>query len=57
MPRPYLYSEYLLSQVLEVVECRLRCDGVDEDEALAVLHVQVAHRCELLLKGEKIIKY
>lgn len=47
-----LHSEDLLSQVLEVVEGRLGRDGVNQSEALAVLHVQVSHRCELLLQTD-----
>jgi hypothetical protein len=49
----YLDSENLLPEILEVIESGLRGDGVDEDEALAILHVQVAHRCELFLKNGK----
>ena len=45
-----LDSEDLFSEVLQVVERRLCRDGVDEDEALAVLHVKVSHCCELFLK-------
>ena len=44
-------TQNLLAQVLKVVEGRLRCDGVDEEEAHAVLHVQVSHRCELFLSA------
>lgn len=45
-----LHSEDLLSEVLEVVEGGLSCDGVNQSEALAVLHVQVSHGGELLLE-------
>ena len=44
-----LDAEDLLAQVLQVVEGALCRDGVDQQEALAVLHVQVPHRRELLL--------
>lgn len=44
-----LHSEDLLSEVLEVVEGGLSRDGVDQSEALTVLHVQVPHGRELLL--------
>ena len=49
----YLDSEDLFSEVLQVVERGLCGDGVDEHEALAVLHVQIAHRSELFLKNER----
>lgn len=55
-PRPsthlvgVLHSKDLIAQIDEVVERRLSRDGVDEHEALAVLHVEVTHRGELLLK-------
>lgn len=42
-------AENLLAKLLKVVECRLRCDRVDEYKALAVFHVQVSHCCELFL--------
>lgn len=48
-----LYSQDLFSEILQVVKRGLRCDGVDESEALAVLHIQVSHRRELLLSQEK----
>lgn len=32
-------SKNLLFQILEVIEGRLGCDGVDEDKALAIFHV------------------
>ena len=51
----YLDSEDLFSEVLQVVERGLCGDGVDEHEALAVLHVQIAHRSELFLKKERNI--
>lgn len=44
-----LYSQDLFPEVLQVVERRLRRDGVNQSEALAVLHVQVPHRRELFL--------
>lgn len=44
-----LHSQDLLSEVLKVVECGLRCDGVHQSESLAVLHVQVPHGSKLLL--------
>ena len=47
-------TQNLLAQVLKVIEGRLRCDGVDEQEAHAVLHVQVSHRRELLLSARTI---
>lgn len=50
-----LDSEDLFAQVLQVVKRRLRSDGVDEGEALAVLHVQVSH-CRKLLLLQKIKK-
>ena len=43
--------EYLFSEVLQVVERGLRGDGVYQEEALPILHVQVPHRCELLRAG------
>ena len=46
----YLDSEDLLPQVLQVVEGRLGGDRVDEDEALPVLHIKIAHGRELFLK-------
>jgi len=42
------HSQDLFPQVHEVVEGALGSDGVDEDESLAVLHVEVAHGRELL---------
>ena len=39
----------LVADVLDLLERRLRRDRVHQHEALPVLHVQVAHRCELLL--------
>jgi len=48
-----LHPEDLLPEVLEVVEGRLGRDGVDESEALTVLHVQVSHRRELLLQTDR----
>ena len=51
-----LDPENLLTKVLQVVEGGLGGDAVDEDEALAVLHVQVTHRGELFLhKGTELI--
>ncbi len=47
----YLDPENLFPEVLKVVERGLCGDGVDEDKALAVLHVQVSHRGELFLKN------
>lgn len=44
-----LYSQDLFPEVLQVVKCRLRCNGVNQSETLAILHVQVPHRCELFL--------
>ena len=46
-----LDSQDLLPEVLEVVEGGLRRDGVDEDESLPVLHVEVPHGGELLRAG------
>lgn len=46
-----LNSQNLLPQVHEVIEGRLGGDGIDENEALAILHVQVAHGRELLGAG------
>lgn len=43
------YSQDLFPEVLQVVKCRLRCNGVHQSETLAILHVQVPHRCELFL--------
>ena len=48
-----LHSQDLLSQVLQVIEGRLSCDGVNQSEALTVLHVQVSHRRELLLQADR----
>lgn len=39
----------LVVELHEVVERRLGCYRVDQDEALAALHVQVSHCCELFL--------
>lgn len=44
-----LHPQDLLPEVLKVVECRLRCDGVHQGESLAVLHVQIPHGGELFL--------
>lgn len=33
------YSQDLLSQVMQVIECRLRCDGINQHKALTILHV------------------
>jgi len=46
-----LDAEDLLTHVDEVVEGAEGDDGVDEDKALAVLHVQVTHGRELLRTG------
>jgi len=46
-----LDAEDLLAEVREVVERGLGNDTVDEDESLAVLHVQVTHGSELLSSG------
>ena len=46
-----LDAQDLFPKVLEVVEGTLCCDGVDEDKALPVLHVQVPHRSKLLCSG------
>ena len=43
----------LLPEVLQVVEGRLGGDGVHQEEALPVLHVQVTHGRELLLWAEQ----
>ena len=43
-----LHTENLLAEVGEVVEGGLGGNGVDENEALAVLHVQITHGSELL---------
>lgn len=48
-----LHSEDLLSEVLKVVEGGLSRDGVNQSKALAILHVQVSHCCELLLKTDR----
>ena len=50
-----LHTQNLISQLGEVVEGRLGDDGVDEDEALAVLHVEITHSSELLLETPKPI--
>ena len=50
-----LHTKDLLPQVLQVVEGGLGSDAVHQDKALPVLHVQVSHGCELLLK-HKIIR-
>ena len=44
-----LDTQDLVAQLGEIVEGGLSDDGVDEDEALAVLHVEVAHGSELFL--------
>ena len=44
------HPQYLLPQLGQIVEGRLGGDGVDEDEPLPVLHVQVPHRRELFLR-------
>ena len=44
-----LDPQYLLPQVLQVIECRLGSNRVDEYEALSILHIQVSHSRELLL--------
>ena len=38
----------LFTQILKVIEGGLGCDGVDKQETLAILHVQIPHGCELL---------
>ena len=45
-------TENLLSQVWQVVEGSLGCDGEYKDKSLSILHVQVSHCCELFLKQE-----
>ena len=46
-----LHPEYLLPEVLQVIESGLSRDAVDQDEALAVLHVEISHGGELLRTG------
>jgi len=46
-----LHAQDLITKVLQVVERRLRGDGIDEQEALAIFHVQVPHGCELFRAG------
>lgn len=48
-----LHSQDLLSEVLQVVEGGLSCDGVNQCEALTVLHIQVSHGRELLLHTDR----
>lgn len=55
---PYVLSvldpEDLLPEVLKVVEGGLGGDGVDQSKALAILHVEVPHRRELLLRVTQV---
>lgn len=44
--------ENLFTEFLKVVEGGLSSDGVDQEEALTVLHVQVTHSCELFLHSK-----
>jgi len=46
-----LHTEDLLAEVGEIVEGGLGGNGVDEDESLPVLHVEVAHGGKLLGTG------
>ena len=46
-----LDSQYLLLEVLEIIECGLCRDAVDQDKALSVLHVEIPHGRELLSPG------
>jgi len=46
-----LYTDNLITDVLQIRESGLGDDAVDEDEALAVLHVEVTHSGELLSAG------
>lgn len=47
----HLDANNLVTNVVEVRERRLGHNGEDEHEALAVLHVQIAHGRELLRSG------
>lgn len=40
-------ANYLLLYVLDVLEGLMARDGVDHDEALSILDVEIAHRCKL----------
>ena len=44
-----LDTQDLLAEVLKIVEGGLSSDGVHQQEALSVLHVQISHSCELFL--------
>ena len=44
-----LYSCHLLPNVGHISKRSLRCNGVHQNKALSVFHIQVAHRCELVL--------
>ncbi len=46
--RAALYASYLVPECGDVLEGVSRGDGVDDEESLAVLYVEVAHRRELL---------
>lgn len=52
-----LDPEDLLPEVLQIIEGGLGRDGVDQSEALAVLHVEVSHRSELLLKDTQVHRH
>ena len=45
-----LDPENLFADILEIVEGGLSGDAVDQNEALAILHVQITHGRELLLQ-------
>lgn len=47
----HLNPQNLLPKILKIVKCRLRCNGIHEDESLSVFHVKIAHRRELLRPG------
>jgi len=52
-----LDTDNLVADVLEVGKGRLGNDGVDEDEALAILHVKITHGSKLLrASGIKYLK-
>lgn len=46
----------MFTEIREIVEGGLGNDGVSEDETLAVLHIEIAHRSELLLRRVSQVK-
>lgn len=47
-----LHTKNLLVEISQVVECRLRGDGIAKDKALTILHVEITHCGELFLEYE-----